>query len=66
MLGKGVADPDYIRYAVCKKMGWDYWTYQAQPAPFIQDILTFIALERTAEETAEAEAKQKLSNARPV
>jgi len=38
---------EYVRYRVCKEMGWDYWTYAQQPTQFIQEVLT--CLEADAE-----------------
>ena len=25
-------------FYVCREMGWDYWTYQSQPKPFLEVI----------------------------
>ena len=25
-------------YALCKEMGWDWWTLQSQPLPFVETI----------------------------
>lgn len=43
-------------------MGWDYWTYQSQPAHFIEDILEFLNLEASAEKakTIQVEQARKL------
>lgn len=30
-------------YVICKEMeGWDYWTYKAQPVPFLEVIRDMI------------------------
>lgn len=47
---KKIVPPEFTRYMICKKMGWDYWTYMAQPSHFIQDILTCMEAEDTAKQ----------------
>lgn len=29
-------------YAICKEMGWDWWTFQSQPLPFLEVIRDMI------------------------
>jgi hypothetical protein len=36
--GKAGFSEAYQRYAICKEFGWDYYTYESQPAWFIQEI----------------------------
>jgi hypothetical protein len=30
---------EYLRYYICRKMGWDYFTYISQPSFFIAEII---------------------------
>lgn len=40
----GISD-EYLRYFVCRKMGWDFFTYSRQPSFFIAEILDCIEAE---------------------
>lgn len=40
--------PETIRYLVCKTMGWDYFTYRAQPASFVEEVWAHIVAENQA------------------
>jgi|TARA_R110001599_G_scaffold242447_1_gene442057 hypothetical protein len=35
-----------IRVQICREMNWDYWTYQSQPAEFINEILGVMMAEQ--------------------
>jgi hypothetical protein len=39
---------EFIRYFICRKMGWDYYTYMSQPAFFIDEIMDCIYAEEAA------------------
>lgn len=43
--GKTTVPRKFIRYSICKMMGWDYYTYRNQPAPFIDELLAINNLE---------------------
>jgi hypothetical protein len=37
---QGEAVPqEYLRFIVCKKMGWDYYTFMQQPDFFVEEVL---------------------------
>lgn len=44
-LKHSVQSEEYDRYAICKMMGWDYYTFDRQPLIFLQHIRIFIAQE---------------------
>lgn len=44
------------RYLICQHMHWDYWTYQAQPA-FYRDEVWEHYLEERAVEAEQSKAK---------
>jgi len=49
---------------ICKRYGWDYWTYQAQPAAFIDEVAQLIRAEQEAEAWREREQwKERLRTA---
>lgn len=44
-MGVAVQSNEYTRYVICKEMGWDYYTFEAQPPFFIDEILIFMKQE---------------------
>jgi len=40
-----VNSEEFTRYAICKHMGWDYYTFEKQPPFFIEEILIFMMQE---------------------
>ena len=38
---------EFVRYYICKTMGWDYSTYISQPSFFIDEILDCINAEES-------------------
>lgn len=57
--GRAGPSETYQRYLLCKEFGWDYHTYQAQPAFFIDELLTIMnqISEKEHREQIEQEAK---------
>lgn len=41
ILGESLVSEEYLRYSICKEMGWDYYTYESQPPFFIEEMLIF-------------------------
>ena len=60
LYGKGGGRSEaYIRYVICKEMGWDYYTFQAQPAYFIEEIMIIMNQEAQKENKDASEARRK-------
>lgn len=36
---------EFMRYKICRDMGWDYHTYMRQPMFFLREILEFAEIE---------------------
>lgn len=49
MFGKPIASESYQRYMICKEFGWDFYTYENQPAWFVEEIMLIIFQERQKE-----------------
>jgi len=57
--GKGLRIPEeYSRYVLCRKMGWDYYTYNAQPAFFVEQIADCINAEEKSQKIKEAKQQK--------
>jgi len=46
---------------ICKDMHWDYYTYESQPAFFIEEVLTIMNLEgqKSKKDARDLERKSK-------
>lgn len=55
---QSVVSSSLLRYRICKEMGWDFYTYEAQPPFFIDEILIFMK-----QEGEKAKADSQKSNA---
>ena len=47
-----VKSEEYLRYIICKEFGWDYYTYEAQPPSFLEEIYIFMVQENNRERRA--------------
>ena len=68
LYGEGkVRSEAYGRYVVCKEMGWDYYTFMAQPPFFIEEVLIIMNQQSQKEqkEISSAERKSKMSRPSP-
>jgi len=45
-----VSSEEYLRYVICKEFGWDYYTYEAQPPSFLEEIYLFMYQENKREQ----------------
>jgi len=36
---------EYSRYKICRRMGWDYFTFNSQPAFFVEEIASCMEAE---------------------
>jgi len=43
--GEHYVPHDFIRYSICKAMGWGIETYRSQPMWFINELITFENIE---------------------
>jgi len=58
--GKGNTVPtEYTRYVICRRMGWDYHTYLAQPAFFIDEIVECMQAEDHVKNVKQAQLNKK-------
>jgi hypothetical protein len=48
---------EYSRYVICRRMGWDYFTFNSQPAFFINEISECMEAEDKAETIKQAKNK---------
>lgn len=44
-MGGAIASDEYARFVICREMGWDYHTYDAQPDFFLEEIMIFLRQE---------------------
>lgn len=60
MYGKGGGRSEaYVRYVICKEMGWDYFTFESQPAFFVEEIMLIMNQEAQKQDKEAKEAKSK-------
>ena len=59
LINKKVKFRDYalISYSLCKTFGWDFYTLQKQPIPFVLDLLD--TMEKIAKKEKEEMKKHK-------
>lgn len=62
----GIRSEAYVRYVVCKEMGWDWYTYMAQPPFFIEEILLIMGQEQAKEKREMQTAERKGRMRRPT
>ena len=61
LAGEEIRSEEYVRYLICKDMHWDYYTYESQPAFFIEEVLTIMNLEgqKSKKDARDLERKSK-------
>jgi len=59
LYGKGASSEAYGRYLICKEFGWDYYTYEAQPSRFIEEISIIMNQEAQKQKREIEKAKVK-------
>jgi hypothetical protein len=55
----GTGSEIYARYTICREMGWDYYTYEAQPASFIDEIR--IIMQQEAQKAIKDQKEAKIN-----
>lgn len=61
-----IESEEYTRYVICKEMGWDYYTYQAQPPFFIEEVLLVMNQEAQFNKRESKKAKRMAEGPRAV
>ena len=58
LYGGKARSEEYRRYVICKEFGWDYYTYERQPARFIDEV-TIIMQQETQHQENEANKQRR-------
>ena len=51
-MGQSVASEEYLRYRICKEMGWDFYTFENQPQFFLDEIAIYLKQESEKEKSS--------------
>ena len=61
LYGRPIHSEEYQRCIICREFGWDYYTYEKQPARFIEELLVIMNQESQKEKSDMERAKKRSS-----